>query len=176
MRVPKTIGVILLCSLFHFPLSAEPWLGASHSPKWIGVSSLMNTSDGRSYLSAELVADLSGVLRGWRDVPGVQFRFSRLYPLTGTTLSTGTSMQLLAGPGVMAGYICDRDGDHGVTAGLSGTCGLFFDFRKQVAAGLFLSTDIGLHHQLQGTGNVLRFYMDGVLRAYYPEFRLLYRF
>lgn len=176
MCKPRILLVLTLAVMTALPTAGKSWLGGVYSPKGVGVSSLMATFGRSSYLKAELVADLAGVLRGWGDVPGIQARFSHLYTLVRTELPTGTSLKFQSGPGTMFGYVCDQEGNHGMTACLCGEAGLFFDFQKKVAVGLFFSADVGLHHQRKGSADLVKFYLNGVLRAYYPELRLLYRF
>lgn len=121
--------------------------------------------------------DLSGVMRGWVDFPGYKVSFARHITLYQKDIPSGSNMRIIAGPGVMAGYLRDNDTRYGTTLALSGHLGVMFVTPRSVILQLRFSTELGLHHtKAPNGGNVLRPYYNGLIRSYMPELSVSYMF
>ena len=149
--------------------------GLAFSPKEAGISYGRLGDDYFNEIS--ISADLSGVLRGWADIPGYKISFSRYLVLFSKDIPSGSEMRLTAGPGVMAGFLRDNDTKYGSTLALSANLGLMFLTPRSVIIHLRFSTDLGLHHTIAPNGgDVLKPYYTGLIRSYMPELGIFYRF
>ena len=150
--------------------------GTLHSPKASGLAFRFDHGD-RIY-DLSLAADLYGVLRQPDGKPGCMLSLYYNPILYRTELPEGGALRFFAGPGVSTGWVADSNGGgFGLATTLNADCGLSFDFARQVSAVLSLNAGFGLHAVRGDDGSSLvRLYRNGLLRALYPEARLLYRF
>ena len=149
--------------------------GALLSPKGSGVAFRLDR--GALLYDFALTADFYGVLRqGAR--PGYAFSFYANPVLSRSQPHPELLVRVFAGPGIGTGWVADRGGHgFGLAATLNADFGVSFDFARQLSTTLGFQAGLGLHatgKSLQGS--VVRLYRNGLVRSFYPEARILYRF
>jgi len=155
--------------------AGDRYLGTFYSFKNSGVCWIRIGENCRTLSKTDLLVDFSGLFSGKAENPGYLLRYGRNSTLRSWELPTGTTMRLMAGPGVMGGYLRDYDGAFGPTAAMSGTAGLFFEMKRGVALSLSFSVDLGVHVKSVQGRNTLKLYRNGIIRSYSPEVRILFR-
>ena len=109
-------------------------------------------------------------------VPGIRFSFLHNVVLKQGSMGEGeVSYSIFAGPGVMAGYVLDRDMRQGIAVGLTGDMGVRFDFPSSFAVGIFLQGDLALHMKIHSQTTV-SLYQNGLYQAWIPVLSISYNF
>jgi len=150
--------------------------GSLHSPKSFALS-LERSRDNGSFDMLNLGTDMYGIFVGKHAMPGIRCSLTRNIILDSRSLA-GVDTRLYAGPGIVAGYVRDRDTGFGTIAGLSWTIGIQGEFDKRVALALDFESDIALfirNNERYGTLD-LSLYKLGLSRCFYPRLRIMYRF
>ena len=151
--------------------------GAYFSPKGVGFSVLFPSGWEGSQIETRMIADLSGVIGGKSSVPGGKAAILYQFLIAGATLSDGTVFQFCGGPGAMAGWLRDDDGEYGLSLALSGYAGIRFIFRVPLVLSFGASLDLGIHNSFRGgLDNEISMYMNGLKGGFMPELTLTYRF
>ena len=180
---PDMTKALVIAALLFLPLSlpARPagegdfYLGTTHSPKGFGVYADF-LWPGRGFNSFGVSADIYGISSLKASVPGVRFSFLHNVVLKQGSLGDGdASYSIFAGPGLMAGYLLDRDMREGIAAGLTGAGGVRFDFPSSFAVSIFLQGDLALHMKIKPK-TTLAMYQNGLYQSWMPILSISYRF
>ena len=183
---PDLTKALVIVALLFLPLSlpARPagegdvYWGTIHSPKGFGayVDVLW---PGHGFNSFGVYADIYGISSLKASVPGIRFSFLHNVVLKqGSLGDEGATYSLFAGPGLMAGYLLDRDIRIGLAAGLTGDAGIRFDFPSSFAVSIFLQGDVALHlkrEQIE-SNPTLSLYKNGLYQAWVPVLSISYHF
>ncbi len=150
--------------------------GIIFSPKGCGV---MFRSEGESSAYRILVrSDFQGIITGKEEVPGVVASIAMEYPLKKWTTGAGEA-RLHVGPSVSAGYVCDKDREHGLLVSVGCTGGADFSFRgSPIEISLDFSAEIGVHVVVRDISHdaSTNFYRNGLRKLLEPELTIRYRF
>ncbi|MBR3284645.1 MAG: hypothetical protein IKI70_00010 [Bacteroidales bacterium] len=180
---PDLTKALVMAALLFMPLSlsARPtgegdvYWGTIHSPKGFGVFADFLWT-GRGFNSFGFYADIYGISSLKASVPGIRFSFLHNVVLKQGSLGEGdATYSLFAGPGLMAGYVMDRDVRQGFAAGVSGDAGVRFDFPSSFAVCIFLQADLALHMKMHSQ-TTLSLYQNGLYQAWMPVLSISYRF
>lgn len=147
-------------------------LGVVSSPAKAGISARF-TGDSGNISEVRLYAEVCDIIRGKYSWPGIRADWHLLFPVATFSGSSTTEISFNAGPGVTAGYVRDRKEEAGVIAGLSGMASLDFRFNVPVTLSLSLSAVCGFHLK---SGTTMRFYRNGIYRAWIPALTIKYNF
>ena len=180
---PELTKALAIVALLFLPLSlpAHPagegdvsW-GTIHSPKGFGV--FKDTIwPGHGFNSFGIYADIYGISSLKASVPGIRFSFLHNVVLQqGSLGDEDATYSIFAGPGVMVGYLLDRDMRVGVAAGLTGAGGVRFDFPSSFAVSIMLQGDLALHLKMNDKTS-LGFYQNGLYQIWMPVLCISYRF
>ena len=175
----KTAKALLLAAVLllaaTFSLSAKKVsAGALFSPKGSGITVAVPTAGGECTVSISALADFSGLLLGKTKYPGAMGRFFYDYTFLSKDIPEGGVFTMYSGPGVMLGYVRDRDGIFGAAVALSGELGLAYFPVQSVRISLGLNVDLGLH--FDSGDQKTRIYMEGLTRSWMPQIGLMYCF
>ena len=180
---PYLTKALVIAAFIFLPLSlparpageGDAYWGTIHSPKGFGAFADF-VWEGHGFNSFGVYADIYGISSLKASVPGVRFSFLHNVVLKQGRLGNGeASYSIFAGPGVMAGYLLDRDMRIGVAAGLTGDIGVRFDFPSSFAVGVFLQGDLALHLKLNSQTTV-SLYQNGLYQAWIPVVSISYNF
>ena len=183
---PDLTKALVIAALLFLPLSlpARPagegdvYWGTTHSAKGFGVYADFLWR-GSGFNSFGVYADIYGISSLKASVPGVRFSFLHNVVLKqGSLGEDGATYSYFMGPGVMAGYLMDRDIKLGFAAGLTGAAGVRFDFPSSFAVCIFLQGDVALHlkrEQLE-SHPTLSLYKNGLYQAWMPVLSISYHF
>jgi len=172
--------VAALLALTSFAAKAEGGhdlsFGGSFSPKGCGVE--LYGEGVSSSFRLTLRSDFQDIIDGGSEVPGVVCGFSLDYPLKKWRTGAG-EISLTLGPTVSAGYVRDLGYKHGVMAAIGCSTGANFKFDgSPLEISVRLAGETGMHSM--GGDDVhdttLRFYVNGLRRAWAPELTIRYRF
>ena len=170
----KFLTLVLVLLAAGVPAQGRTWVGTHYSPKSLGFSGFFSAGEG--LVRTELLLDMNGIIRGWNEMPGTRLRGCMDFPIYVTRLSTGTTLQLIAGPGVTLGYVSDAEKDYGFVGGLTADAGLFFHFSRPISVCFSFSADLCLLYRQENHHAVMNVYGNGLAHAYYPEISIFYRF
>ena len=182
MKPYMTRALVIVAFIF-LPMSlpARPagegdvYWGTIHSPKGFGAFADF-VWPGRGFNSFGVYADIYGISSLKASVPGVRFSFLHNVVLKqGSLGDDGATYSLFGGPGVMAGYLLDRDMRQGIAAGLTGDIGVRFDFPSSFAVSIFLQGDLALHMKIHSQTTVA-LYQNGLYQAWIPVLSISYNF
>lgn len=180
LSLPALLSVLLL----QLPgglwsaLGQTQWgMGTYHAVKGVGLALEWSRMEDLGRMG--LTLDFSGVLTGKTRRPGLRASYQRLFLSPLGQFRDGSRLSLYYGPGLGLGAVRDHDDHRGLMACLSGSVGMHFLFPESpltVSAGL--SAELGLHaEKVEGAGNrIIRFYQNGIRRAWMPEIQLIYHF
>ena len=180
---PYLTKALVIAAFIFLPLSlparpageGDAYWGTIHSPKGFGAFADF-VWEGHGFNSFGVYADIYGISSLKASVPGVRFSLLHNVVLKQGSLGDGeASYSIFAGPGVMAGYLLDRDMRIGVAAGLTGDIGVRFDFPSSFAVGVFLQGDLALHLKLNSQTTV-SLYQNGLYQAWIPVVSFSYNF
>ena len=180
---PDLTKALVIVALLFLPLSlpARPagegdvYWGTIHSPKGFGVYADF-LWPGHGFNSFGMYADIYGISSLKASVPGIRFSFLHNVVLKQGSLGDGgASYSLFAGPGVMVGYLLDRDIRVGLAGGLTGDAGVRFDFPSSFAVSVFLQADLALHMKAS-TQTTVSLYQNGLYQAWIPVLSISCRF
>ena len=180
MRPYLNRALVIAAFLFlHLSMSARPagekdvYWGTLHSPKGFGAFADF-VWQGSGFNSFGVYADIYGIASLKASVPGIRFSFLHNVVLKQGSLGDGdASYSIFAGPGLMAGYLLDKDMRLGIAAGLTGDLGVRFDFPSSFAVGIFLQGDLALHMKLHSQ-TTLSMYQNGLYQAWIPMLSISY--
>ena len=174
---------LVIAAFIFLPLSlpARPagegdvYWGTIHSPKGFGAFADV-VWPGHGFNSFGVYADIYGISSLKASVPGVRFSFLHNVVLKqGSLGDDGATYSLFAGPGVMVGYLLDRDIRVGVAAGITGDVGVRFDFPSSFGVGVFFQGDLALHMKM-GQQTTVSLYKNGMYQAWIPVLSISYNF
>ena len=151
--------------------------GIFNSPKGFGIS-ISNLSPHSSASTLVIYADLSDVIQGRNNYPGIKATYILAMTQKQHTYRDGTAGMLFAGPGVSAGYVRDHGRpEFGMMAALSASGGYLLKFNNGIDIILALSADLGIHIS-KGSDNSphLGMYKNGLRQAIYPEIIIGFKF
>ena len=180
---PSTIRALVIAAFLFLPMSLpartagerDVYWGTIHSPKGFGAFADF-VWPGHGFNSFGMYADIYGISSLKASVPGIRFSFLHNVVLKQGSIGDGdATYSLFAGPGVMAGYVLDRDMRQGVAAGLTGDIGVRFDFPSSFAVGIFLQGDLALHMKIHSQ-TTLSLYQNGLYQAWIPVLSISYNF
>lgn len=190
----RTTLFITLCLLFAsgFCFQAkgqDAAMGVYNSLKGFGICTEVDGSDQdhERFNTYILSMDIYGMPMGRTERPGIKFNFSHNHVLVKGGRG-GVDSQIYAGPGAAVGLVQDRENsvasqsrlvnNPGVVAALSGSAGMRMLFREHVLIDLSFTFEAGFHirnDEWQDQRD-LRFYSNGISRAWYPQLSILYKF
>ena len=183
---PDLTKALVIVALIFLPLSlpARPagegdvFWGTIHSPKGFGVYADF-LWPGHGFNSFGVYADIYGISSLKASVPGVRFSFLHNVVLKqGCLGEDGASYSFFLGPGVMAGYLMDRDIRAGLAAGVTGDTGVRFDFPSSFSVCIFLQGDLALHLKREHLEShpTLSLYQNGLYQVWMPMISIGYHF
>lgn len=173
----------MIAAFIFLPLSlpARPagegdvYWGTIHSPKGFGAFADV-VWPGHGFNSFGVYADIYGISSLKASVPGVRFSFLHNVVLKqGSLGDEGATYSIFAGPGVMVGYLLDRDIRIGAAAGITGDIGVRFDFPSSFGVGVFFQGDLALHMKM-GQQTTISLYKNGLYQAWIPVLSISYNF
>lgn len=174
---------LVIAAFIFLPLSlpARPagegdvYWGTIHSPKGFGAFADV-VWPGHGFNSFGVYADIYGISSLKASVPGVRFSFLHNVVLKqGSLGDEGATYSIFAGPGVMVGYLLDRDIRIGAAAGITGDIGVRFDFPSSFGVGVFFQGDLALHMKM-GQQTTISLYKNGLYQAWIPVLSISYNF
>ena len=174
VRIILLLAGLLCCAEI---FAQDKSVGLFNSPKGFGFSYSAYVQDG-GFNSFHLYADMTGVLSGDYDKPGIRIDYNKGIVLK-TVSSESFDFRLYAGPGVSTGFVRDNDSpNYGFLLALNGTFGARFIFPRGIALDLGLSADLGLHIRGAENGQTtnLKLYRNGLNRILFPQVKIEYCF
>ncbi|MDY3782917.1 MAG: hypothetical protein SOZ66_01500 [Candidatus Cryptobacteroides sp.] len=161
--------------------------GLYNSPRGFGIVVQKNDFSDYSFNSFLLCADTYGVLTGRSRFPGVKFNFSRNFRMI-TFRGENCMFDLFAGTGVSGGFVRDFEKgsfihkealnmNFGVIAASSFTTGCHFRFSRRLDLELSWMLELGMHIRKDEyhNGTLLSLYSNGLIRTWYPQLIILYK-
>lgn len=151
-------------------------IGTFQSPKGIGVCWELQ-QDLEFFDSFDIIADMFGILNGDYSRPGYKATYCRDIILKHFHHDE-YKLDLYAGPGITAGYVRDIHEPLSIVAGLAGSggCRLFFDNKRLIVyleIGLDLAAEVNRNNRYKTID--LDIYKSGIVHAFYPQVRILYK-
>lgn len=147
-------------------------IGTFHSSKGFGIC-VEPVVDSLNFDSLTLYADMYGVLTGDHSTPGFKATYSRnmifkKYEKEDYTIS------LYGGPGLAAGYVRDINAPTSFVAGIHGTIGALFTFKRNICVSAGFSSDLAFKLNRNNRNKSLEFslYRSGIYHIVYPEVRI----
>lgn len=153
-------------------------IGAVYSFKEVGLSYVCGNADGNPWQMFRLVADLSDIVKGETDVPGVRLVYNIGYPVKTWRSINNTVLDLIAGPGAVIGLVNDHGAEHfSAIAGISGMIGMYFHFTSLFVIGIGFNAELGICMSGKNTQNTdISYWKNGIRQAIMPEISIGYRF
>lgn len=151
-------------------------IGSFQSPKGIGLCWELQ-QDLEFFDSFDIIADMFGILNGDYSRPGYKATYCRNIILKHFHHDE-YKLDLYAGPGITAGYVRDIHEPMSIVAGLAGSggCRLFFDNKRLIVyleVGVDLAAEINRNNRYKTID--LDIYKSGIVHAFYPQVRILYK-
>jgi len=170
-----SVAAVIMVSLA--TLCAQPKsIGANFSVTGLAACYEHYQGKGDSFVELTLKAEMSEMVPGRTDVPGVSCSFTWNIELMEWLSVNGNRLTLFAGPGVIAGLGHDFKGPYGFFGGLKGRVGVECAFERKITISAFVSPVIGSHFELNGEGLLMKLYKNGVIYGLMPEISIKYRF
>ena len=171
------VTMMMACLLPSSLVIAQPKsVGVSFSYTGISLSYEMNSHKSNSFIDLELKAENSEFYAGRSKFPGISASASLNYYLKQWCSDDGTSVNLFAGPGLIAGYCPDYKTLSGVIFGLKGKLGTECIFNRNVLVSVAIAPILGTHLLLKDDAVQMKYYRNGLQYALIPEIGIKYRF
>lgn len=172
----KFIMVLVLFLALSFKMTGQDSaIGMFSSGRSAGICVEFGYING-SHSMIRTYADLYKVLNGKYNAPGVKSDYHLLFTVAEWKYAGNYSVDLETGPGVLIGYVRDKDQHKGLAAALSGMILVNFKFNRiSITAGL--SAALGMHVNIETkVKEKMDIYANGLREAWMPEICIKYCF
>lgn len=175
----KKILILLFCILTGSGIVCHAQnidAGLFNSPKGFGVAVRFSGME-RDFSSINLYADVTGMLNGQTNSPGVKLCYE--YAFSYLKFGDDERFVAYAGPGVSVGYLKDNVTDpHGLLIALNCVNGIQAFFDRGVSLDLSFTVEAGIHMHtdLHTDSSRLSIYKNGFRQFFFPQLTIFKRF